>query len=374
MLYISYYGNIYDKNKDLENEPSYIINAINNGYNVFIDIQLIKNDYYLGGKYKIELDFLYKYIDYLWCNCLDEITYISLRNISNIIKIINDLKDIVWGYYEINNNNFISVLPELSKNNYEIRDLKNKSNFIGICSSYIGWYKQLFETSIYYALTVNGRLTCHQENLFPKVIKYLNENKNEWIDLHIAINDYEEKTELYLNDKYMDFPFIATFSCKKFIIHDKYVNHHYRANEYNNNNIQNMISNFYTLSIVSNQVFLFNKYYNYNLIIKYRPDIVCECMPQLNNFLNIEKNNLLTPNIHKYGYNGGIINDQICIGNPSDIYKYFTIYKYIDEYLYKDNIILHPETLLYHHLKKHNINIISFDYNYDLNINRSLIK
>jgi len=50
------------------------------------------------------------------------------------------------------------------------------------------------------------------------------------------------------------------------------------------------------------------------------------------------------------------------------------IYKYIDEYLYKDNIILHPETLLYHHLKKHNINIISFDYNYDLNINRSLIK
>lgn len=370
MLYISYYGNIYDKNKDLENEPSYIINAINNGYNVFIDIQLIENDYYLGGKYKIELDFLQKFIHYLWCNCLDEITYIKLRNISNDIKIINDLKDLVWGYHEINNNNFISVLPELLKNNYEIRDLKNKSNFIGICSSYIGWYKQLFEATNYYAITINGRLTCHQYNLIPHTINYLNENKNEWIDIHIAINDNEEKSQDYLNDKYMDYPFIATFSCKKFIIPEKYINHNNKSRCVK---IKNVMSNLYTLTVVLNQVSSFNKYYNYNLIMKYRPDIVSNKIPQLNHYLNIPSNTVLIPNCDKHGLNGYCINDQIGFGTQEAMYIYLNFFSYIDQYLFEHNIILHPETLLHHHLLVHNTNIVFIDYVYNLDGRRDTV-
>jgi hypothetical protein len=370
MIYISYYGNIFNKNVDLENEPLYIINAINNGYNVLIDIQLINDNYYLGGKYIIEFDFFYKYKDYLWCNCLDDITYINLRNNINDIKIINDLNDLEWGYKEEINRNFISVLPELFKNNYEIRELKNKSNFLGICSSYIGWYKQLFEASIYYALTINGRLTCHQENLFPQVIKYLNENKNEWIDIHIAINDFEENTQNYLNDNYMNSPFIATFTCNKYILSDKYIYYH---NIPPCVRIKNTISNLYTLKVVLNQVSSFNKYYNYNLVMKYRPDIIADEIPRLNNFLNTQSNTILIPDCHKHGYNGYSINDQIGIGTQDVMYIYLNFFSYIDQYLFKDNILLHPETLLHHHLSVNNINIVYIDYIYPLNDKRNTV-
>ena len=33
-----------------------------------------------------------------------------------------------------------------------------------------------------------------------------------------------------------------------------------------------------------------NKYYDYNLVIKYRPDIVANEIPRLNNFLNSQSN------------------------------------------------------------------------------------
>jgi len=360
MIYISYHGNIFDKNIDLENDLSYISNAINNNYNVLIDIELINDDYYLcNKKSKIELDFINKNIDYLWFNCLDNNTHL------NLIKKFNNAK--------ILNNNNIVYLPELNKNKYDIRNLKETS-YIGICSSYIGWYKQLLEAQYYYALTINGRLNCHQYNLFPQIINYLTENKNEWIDIHIAINDDDDKLQSYLNNKYMDFPFIATITCKKFIVPEKYL----RANTiYFGNDLiycYNLISNFYTLGIVREQILTFNKSYDYNLIIKYRPDIVANKLPPLNNFLNISLNTVFTPSDYRYGFNSFMFNDQIGIGTPDSMYKYFNIYKYLDKYVFEDKIILHPESLLQYNLMQNNIDIKLFDYNYQLNNLRKVIK
>jgi len=345
MIYISYLGNIFDKNIDLENSLSYIINAINNNYNVLIDIQVINDDYYLfNNSSKIELDFIKQYIDYLWFNCLDENTLINLTNTFTNIKTIN---------------NTIIYLPELSKDKYDIRDLKIKSDYIGICSSYIGWYKQLLEAQYYYAITINGRLNCHQYNLFPQIIKYLTENRNEWIDIHIAINDDDNKLESYLSDKYMDYPFIATVSCKRFIVPEKYV----IAYEHKNNlcNLKHTISNFYTLGVVSKQISTFNKFYDYNLIMKYRPDIVMDGLPQLNNFLNMSSNMVYTPSSWRFGYDGYLFNDQIAIGRPNAMYKYFDIYLNLDKYLEEDNITFHPETIYCHNLFKNNISYDIFD-------------
>jgi len=351
MIYISYLGNIFDKNIDLENDLSHITNAINNNYNVLIDIQLINNDYYLFNKSsKIELDFIKQYIDYLWFNCLDKNTFINLTNTFTNIKIIN---------------NSIIYLPELSKDKYDIRDLKIKSDYIGICSSYIGWYKQLLEAQYYYAITINGRLNCHQYNLFPQIIKYLTENRNEWIDIHIAINDDNDKLDSYLSDKYMDYPFIATVSCKRFIVPEKYFIAYNHKNTCRN--IEHTISNCYTLGVVSKQISTFNKFYHYNLIMKYRPDIVIDRLPQLNNFLNMSSNIVYTPSTARFGFNGYLFNDQIAIGTPDVMYIYFDIYLYLDKYLDEDDITFHPETIFYHNLFKNNINDVIFNYEYYLN-------
>ena len=69
MIIISHRGNIIGPNKDLENNPSYILEAIAEGYNVEIDVWLIDTNILLGhdyGQYQVSLDFLKN--DCLWCH------------------------------------------------------------------------------------------------------------------------------------------------------------------------------------------------------------------------------------------------------------------------------------------------------------------
>lgn len=353
MIYISYFGNIYDKNIELENNIDYIIEAIHQGYNVLIHIDYIDNNFYLG-KNKINIDFLEKNIKKLWFNNLNNSTLIRLNKIFYNINIIDITNDKL--YY----------LPELLK--YEFP--KRKKNIDIICSSHIGWYKQLYEAKYIYAITINGRFNCHQENLFPKIIKYLNENRDEWIDIHIAINDNKKNIDTYLNDKYMNYPFIASFSCDKWIIPDKYMNYPIFEKVYSINK-RNLISSFYTNKLISKQ--LLSSQINYNLVMKYRPDIINnDDLPNLKSFLSlVNNNNIFVPSIRNYGFQGYNINDQICITDNNLIHKYLNVYDYIDKYIIEDNIVLQSETLLHYHLKKNNIQIERFNYEYDLNSNRS---
>ena len=56
MKLIAHRGNIYGPNEEKENHPSYINHALENGYDVEIDVWLINNEWYLGHdepKYKI---------------------------------------------------------------------------------------------------------------------------------------------------------------------------------------------------------------------------------------------------------------------------------------------------------------------------------
>ena len=167
----------------------------------------------------------------------------------------------------------------------------------------------------------------------------------------------------------MNYPFIAYFHCEKFIIPDKYINYYNKSPEINSRNV---ISNFYTKTLLSKQLLLDNN--NYDLIMIYRSDIVANELPNLKEYLflkNIE-NTVVIPNTYHFGYQGYKINDQICIANKETIHIYLNIYNFIDKYLNDDNIILHPETLVHHNLLKNNINIIFFDYNYQLNNKRCL--
>ena len=48
MILISHRGNIYKKIQKLENNPDYIDSALNQGFDVEIDIRFLDNKYWLG--------------------------------------------------------------------------------------------------------------------------------------------------------------------------------------------------------------------------------------------------------------------------------------------------------------------------------------
>ena len=63
MLLISHRGNIDGPNKDRENNPEYIQIALNNGYEVEVDIWFKNNSFYLGhdkADFLIDENFLKK--------------------------------------------------------------------------------------------------------------------------------------------------------------------------------------------------------------------------------------------------------------------------------------------------------------------------
>ena len=74
MKLISYRGNIDGVNPELENTISQIENAINNGFDVMIDIFLKDKKLHLGSvenSTQLEIDWLEKYHTKLWLNCKD---------------------------------------------------------------------------------------------------------------------------------------------------------------------------------------------------------------------------------------------------------------------------------------------------------------
>ena len=69
MRLISHRGNIDGPNRELENDPSYILKAIGQGFDVEIDVWLIDDNILLGhdfGQYQVDLYFLKN--KHLWCH------------------------------------------------------------------------------------------------------------------------------------------------------------------------------------------------------------------------------------------------------------------------------------------------------------------
>ena len=145
MKLISHRGNINGPNKSEENNPEYILNAINNGYNVEIDIWSINNKWYLGHDnptYEIKYNFLF-----------DSRFWLHAKNGEAFYKLFNDNNydfNVFWHTTEdwiLTSNkhiwtfpnkylfpNSICVLPELGYDG----DIKK---CYGICSDFIKTYE-----------------------------------------------------------------------------------------------------------------------------------------------------------------------------------------------------------------------------------------
>jgi hypothetical protein len=141
---ISHRGNLLGSDKENENNPNYILNSINLGYEVEIDVWFNKKNFYLGHdepKYPINLSFLQN--KKLWCHA---------KNLNALKYLIDNKICCFWHQkddYTITSNLFIWTYPNKKITKKSIIVCKtleetlsyNKSDVYGICSDYVGLLK-----------------------------------------------------------------------------------------------------------------------------------------------------------------------------------------------------------------------------------------
>ena len=145
MKLISHRGNIDGRRPDLENNPDYILKAIDKGYDCEIDVWLLKNTIYLGHdkikKKMFEVPFKFLKNKKLWCHAknIEALDLMKKNNIhcfwheDDLVTITS--KGWVWCHprLKVGKKNSITVLPEIHKTRIK--------SFSGICSDFIRKYK-----------------------------------------------------------------------------------------------------------------------------------------------------------------------------------------------------------------------------------------
>lgn len=144
MIYISHRGNIEGSEPDYENKPSYIQEAIEKGYDVEIDLWVIKNELMLGHdepQYKVDRKLLLN--PWLWIHAknpeaLELIVEYSLRGFWHTDEdFVLTTKGHIWVYPgKTLLNNSIAVLPEIVS--YTWQEL---GRCYAICSDDIEYYR-----------------------------------------------------------------------------------------------------------------------------------------------------------------------------------------------------------------------------------------
>ena len=150
MILIAHRGNINGKVEKLENSPSYIDFAIEQGYDVEIDVWYHQHEFWLGHdepSYEVSLKWLTDRKDSLWIHCKDLISIDMLRELQIHNKVdlnyfFHDEDDCtitskgdLWVYpgkQPVKNS--IAVMPEWHRDNTEFCK--------GICSDNIIKYKR----------------------------------------------------------------------------------------------------------------------------------------------------------------------------------------------------------------------------------------
>ena len=145
MKFISHRGNINGKNLELENNPTYIKEAIKKGYDVEIDVWFI-DTFYLGHdkpEYKVTKSFLEN--TKLWCHAKNLLALENLQKLKT--KYFWHQED----DYTLTSNGYIWTYPgkKLSKKSIcvlpELKKIRIPKHISGICSDKIEKYKKKFD-------------------------------------------------------------------------------------------------------------------------------------------------------------------------------------------------------------------------------------
>lgn len=145
MIIISHRGNLKGRVVDRENHPSYIDLAIDQGFDVEIDIWVDSNKLLTGhdyGMYPIDLDWLLQRESKLWIHCKNLEAIVKLKDTNlNYFFHENDQytltsKNYIWSYPSSKiNEHCILVMPEM----ISLNPSKN-INCLGVCTdNCYGW-------------------------------------------------------------------------------------------------------------------------------------------------------------------------------------------------------------------------------------------
>ncbi len=141
MYYISHRGNLSGSQPEFENKPAYIVEALNKGFDVEIDVWFKNGSFWLGHDeptYRIYYSFLQN--KKLWCHAK------NIKALNEMLKI----KNIHCFWHEedtvtLTSKGYIWTYPEKDLTDKSICVLPNSNSatqsYIGICSDYIERYK-----------------------------------------------------------------------------------------------------------------------------------------------------------------------------------------------------------------------------------------
>ena len=142
---IAHRGNLDGPNPSRENHPDYILEAINQGYMVEIDLRMFNGVPMLGhdeAQYEIDDEFLQKYKSFLWVHCKDVAAFDFVQRNPNNNYFWHD-KDsytmtswnYTWAYPGMGpvGNLCVMVMPEL---HWPIEEFGKFKPF-GFCSDYV---------------------------------------------------------------------------------------------------------------------------------------------------------------------------------------------------------------------------------------------
>jgi hypothetical protein len=143
MFKIAHRGNLNGPNPEKENEPSYIVSAINQGFDCEVDLWRTESGFFLGHdepQYEIKDSFLFELSDKLWIHCknLEALTFVSKEasTLNGFWHQEDDFtlttKGYIWTYPNRPTTDR-SILVHLPK----LRQLDHAFIIAGICSDYI---------------------------------------------------------------------------------------------------------------------------------------------------------------------------------------------------------------------------------------------
>ena len=99
MILISHRGNIDGKLSEYENNPNYILAAINLGYDVEIDVWFIDGKFMLGHDEPThEVDYKFLMNEKLWCHAKNLDSLIEMKRLKNLENMLFLIKS----YFEKN--------------------------------------------------------------------------------------------------------------------------------------------------------------------------------------------------------------------------------------------------------------------------------
>ena len=141
MILISHRGNTNGSLPKHENHPDYIKNALNQGFDVEVDLWVKDTKFHLGHDYpQYQIEFTFLLLKGLWIHCKN---YYALQSLipTNLNYFYHTDQD-----YVLTSKNYIWAYPSKPGGKYTICVMPENNNsptsgFDGICSDYISKYK-----------------------------------------------------------------------------------------------------------------------------------------------------------------------------------------------------------------------------------------